>query len=466
MANEHLDHLLQVLADRDIDLGKDDVAWAFESSKTAGDACAWVDEYLYAPTLLSLDEFQIYNALPEKLGRQHLHSKSTAHQEDSRSFSDENVEDALKRLESSTASIEEQIKRLEIQKEALRQLKAQNESTNASVARRKEAHFRRQEKEKQQLDILVENLSDELRTRVLVAEKDASGILDGLVPFVNDTFGADDRLLSGFTKLLPRFQQTSDERVALQQADHWCRAVVSFQAAEVKRRIRAIYPVIYRPSSGHPIDSKQWELEEERSALEDAIESHAQGAHAYSEALGDFQTFLTQELSTMIPEKAGAQEKKRGSRDLRALINPQTGLREFLLGKGGPQKEDPADRLLRHLDIQLKGDRASDARNAFESVVNDRQKRLQEHYETTDRSILKSLTESLDPADTDLQNLLTSVYGYTGFNHVRLSDGTSEERIHSLEGAIDDAVKQLGDFDGDDIEGLEEKKDILIKKWS
>ncbi|KAF2237007.1 hypothetical protein EV356DRAFT_512281 [Viridothelium virens] len=525
MRIEQLEHLLQVLADRDIDLGRDDVAWAFESAKTTGDACAWVDEYLHAPTLLSPDEFQIYNTLPEKLQRQHLHSQSTAHQEDSRAFSDEDVQDALERLESSTASIEAQIKHLEIQKEALRQLKAQNETTDASVTRAREAHFKKQEKEKRQLDFSVEELSDELRTRIVVAEKDASGALNGLSPFVNDTFGADDHLLSGFTKLLPRFQQTFDNRVALQQTDHWCRAVVSFQAAKVKARIDALCPHVYSVQNGHPMDRKWLELEEERSALGgeletlkeeiipvlsmvvdhefrrpikeashgrqgefvksqgdwlsyiydslnymrcrlDAIESHAQGAHAYNQALKEFQTFLSQELSEMIPEKTGAQEKKRKSRDLRALVNPQTGLREFLLGRGAPQKEDPADRLLRHLDIQPKGDRAEHARNACESAVNDRQKRLQEHCETTDRSMLKSLAESLDLADTDLQNLLSSVYGYTEFNNARLSDRTSEERIHNLEGAIDKAVKKLGGFDEDDTEGLEQKKDILIKKWS
>lgn len=60
MKDGQLEHLLHVLADRDIDLGHDDVKWAFESSRTEQDACAWVDEYLHTPTLLSQDEFNVY----------------------------------------------------------------------------------------------------------------------------------------------------------------------------------------------------------------------------------------------------------------------------------------------------------------------------------------------------------------------------------------------------------------------
>ena len=57
MKHEKLDHLLQVLADRDIDLGRDDVQWTFESSRTEPHISAWVDEFLHPPTLLTQEEF-------------------------------------------------------------------------------------------------------------------------------------------------------------------------------------------------------------------------------------------------------------------------------------------------------------------------------------------------------------------------------------------------------------------------
>lgn len=56
MAPTELQHLLQVLNDRDIGLGHDDVAWAFQSWGTQNEAKGWVQEYLTPPTLLTKEE--------------------------------------------------------------------------------------------------------------------------------------------------------------------------------------------------------------------------------------------------------------------------------------------------------------------------------------------------------------------------------------------------------------------------
>jgi len=55
-----LRRLLDVLRQRDIPLGRDDVGWAFESAKTKDDIVKFVDEHLNHSTLLSKDELQLY----------------------------------------------------------------------------------------------------------------------------------------------------------------------------------------------------------------------------------------------------------------------------------------------------------------------------------------------------------------------------------------------------------------------
>lgn len=55
-----LRRLLDVLRQRDVPLGRDDVGWAFESAKTKDDIVAWVDQNLNNSTLLSKDELQLY----------------------------------------------------------------------------------------------------------------------------------------------------------------------------------------------------------------------------------------------------------------------------------------------------------------------------------------------------------------------------------------------------------------------
>lgn len=51
-----LTRLLRVLEDRNIQLGQDDVAWAFESSTTSSPITTWIQEYLSPDTLLTREE--------------------------------------------------------------------------------------------------------------------------------------------------------------------------------------------------------------------------------------------------------------------------------------------------------------------------------------------------------------------------------------------------------------------------
>ena len=50
MAPTELETLLQALRERDIDLGADDVAWAFEDKTAKEGASAWVNQYLQPST--------------------------------------------------------------------------------------------------------------------------------------------------------------------------------------------------------------------------------------------------------------------------------------------------------------------------------------------------------------------------------------------------------------------------------
>lgn len=57
---DHLEHLLTVLRDRQIPLGRDDVQWAFNAPNTKDMVVEWVEEYLGPDTLLSKEELDLY----------------------------------------------------------------------------------------------------------------------------------------------------------------------------------------------------------------------------------------------------------------------------------------------------------------------------------------------------------------------------------------------------------------------
>jgi hypothetical protein len=53
-----LANILSILEERDIALGSDDVAWAFERPETKKALTAWANEYLTSETLLTKDELE------------------------------------------------------------------------------------------------------------------------------------------------------------------------------------------------------------------------------------------------------------------------------------------------------------------------------------------------------------------------------------------------------------------------
>ena len=58
-ANASLNRLLAVLAERDIGLGYDDLAWLVESPGSTESMISWVHEYLGSATLLSPEELEL-----------------------------------------------------------------------------------------------------------------------------------------------------------------------------------------------------------------------------------------------------------------------------------------------------------------------------------------------------------------------------------------------------------------------
>jgi hypothetical protein len=108
--------LLSALYKRGIDLGTDDVNWAFESQKTKTELSTWIREYLDSSTLLTRDELDLYNAIQGKGTIDNAPSDTVPLQE----F---DIKDAIDSLKSSTATIEKHSKALEAQRGALLALK-------------------------------------------------------------------------------------------------------------------------------------------------------------------------------------------------------------------------------------------------------------------------------------------------------------------------------------------------------
>ncbi|GME59128.1 uncharacterized protein LTHEOB_9405 [Neofusicoccum parvum] len=149
--NDPLNRLLTVLRDRRIPLARDDVQWAFESVKTQDDAAAWVDEYLHNNTLLTKEELELYEALCEKDER----VKERTDLPEVQPIQDEDLRAAIESLETSTAAIDQQTKALEVQMDALLELRTQNAEPSNAVRRKLDDRKKKNVQEKGQLDFNI-----------------------------------------------------------------------------------------------------------------------------------------------------------------------------------------------------------------------------------------------------------------------------------------------------------------------
>jgi U3 small nucleolar ribonucleoprotein component len=125
--NDPKERLIDILRSRGISLGLDDIQWAFDSETTKRETVAWIEEYLNDSTLLSRDEFDLYNAIGDSAK---LELSSASH--DVVPLLDRDIKEAIAALKSSTSAIENHAKALEAQKEVLVQLQRGSRTSNST----------------------------------------------------------------------------------------------------------------------------------------------------------------------------------------------------------------------------------------------------------------------------------------------------------------------------------------------
>jgi hypothetical protein len=235
MASKELFHLLRILDDHDTGLGKEDVAWAFEPAKRA-ESEDWVKTYLNPATLLTKEEF----AFQDRFGEFTPQINSAA---SGRPLSDEEFEQAISSLESSTAAIDAQCQIMEAQKRALLDFKARNNKTGDDRFSRSESTKPQQKlaRDKAQLDLELGQLSSALHERLRSSMAQAETASTSLPSKVERLLEKDDRLLDGLQKVIPKLQTNSNDRESLDQISHLCQTFTILEGKAIRSQINATY---------------------------------------------------------------------------------------------------------------------------------------------------------------------------------------------------------------------------------
>ncbi|KAK5133818.1 hypothetical protein LTR08_007248 [Meristemomyces frigidus] len=499
MAAPHgLRHLIRVLDERDVRLGHDDVAWAFEGS-TRSEIETWVQEYLSPASLLTHEELTFHRKQPR-------HSRDQNTTSSGRPLSDTDFEAAITSLEASTAAIDKQCQLMELQKDALRNLKARRSRDNSTD----QAHSQRRKKltrEKAQLEFDVNELADSLSSALKSASKQSDVALDNLPPSVEKIFEKDDRLLDGLQTILPKLADVRPSQDTEAEVDRLCQALIALTAQEVRSRLDAAYRSAVSPHAPHENGndasaetqktSLQAELDELSSEIDSlatmAVDAHyrlpivreLQTAHAdselerakWSEYTLSALHFLTTRLEALADHhdhlhahRAALQTVKAALGDLLATATssssanqpPQSqapatpvarGLKPLRLVQAN-LSEDPTSHLLRHLDLRIPTDTTSHTpklATTLSRAVREREQRLTDLGRTTEQSLAALLAETLRGADADVGDLVGAVYAYSVFGGVGIVGEGVRAGVEGLEaevGGLGEEIRGLGEGGG------------------
>ena len=493
MASKELYHLLRVLDDRDLGLGRDDVAWAFDSPETKHKTEDWVHDYLQTPTLLTKEEHIFY----EKVGGHISHTSTLT---SSRPLSDEDFEQAIISLESSTAAIEEQCQRMEAQRQALLELKAGNSVSpeGRDASERQQAKATR---DQAQLNFEVDELADSLQSKLRQALKQTEAVNAGLPTMIEKVLEKDDRLLDGMQKVLPKLSGHGDDGARLAEVDKLCDALAVLEANAIRARIDTTYRShVSHSANGHAKDDSEQkgailaELEELGGEIDgllalvvenhyrnpitrdlknatvesegesarwstylaftlhyltgrlESLEEHSQHVRAHHAALSA--------LSATLDEMNNAPGRDRTkSETVPSATGQKPGLKPLRLVQANMSDSlDAASQLLRLFDIKASSTLdPAQLQHLLQEVKQTRQAKLRNITSSTDHAVTRQLAESLGKADVDVRHLLTAVYADTEYNERRLVDPGVQSGVDGLEDktrALGEQMRRL------DLEGL------------
>ncbi|KXT08008.1 hypothetical protein AC579_5975 [Pseudocercospora musae] len=514
MASTEMRHLVQVLADRNIELGEDDVAWAFEGSKTRKNATQWVQEYLQPPTLLTKEELAFYE-------RHGIDTKAHSG-ENGRPLSELELETAMDSLEQSTAALEKQCEMLEKQQLALKKLQSQTSGSNtatlgANLQQTKFAH------EKAKLDFDIDDLSSATTTLLRASMKQIESTIGGIPSNIDRLLEKDDRLLDGLQKLLPKLSDSASGIDEAEEVEQLCSTLSLLSIQEIHNRLDRVYKDAIVDFSRKRAPQKEFsdqqakqretlraELHElggeidglvgivvehqYRKSLKrgwmsarahtnvqkakwseytvaallylisrlDAIGEHIQRLHAHESTLRTISSTLDEALaSEQVKSSAQAPTSptpsKAESKGLKPLRLVQANISEA---------QDPAVTFLREHDIRVSENISIGKLMPILGIKSQEQReKLARLARSTETNIADSISQSMAKSHADLEELRSAVMAYSAYGSVRLVDSSVQTHMDELEHDTQRLGDEMRMLDIDAIaKTTRDKQEAVVKR--
>ncbi|CAN9102361.1 hypothetical protein CC77DRAFT_1038479 [Alternaria alternata] len=507
-------HLLNVVEERGLKVDLDNILLGFEDVKTKHEAAVWVEEYLHEDTLLSKEELELYQTLKKK-GLLHQYESEG---EPIRPILDHEIAAAIESLRSSTTAIEEQSKVLEAQKDALMKLKALDKP-NLDVEHARNERRRKEGQEKTRLDVSVDDVVASVTEQMDDAQREIDSDKSTLKSYLSERFTSDDQILSRLPKLVSQIvtePEVSEDEKSMEQ---WCKAIISFRAAEIKARVDTVFLTNALADSQNGLSEEaeanlkerkvalQAELEELHSEIASVAEmvveheirkpmtemkerkdrDRTQARTAWLNYVLSTLEYMGKRLSIINTGTQDTDEFQQALAHVQAAAAKRTPETQALAATPGLKRMNsstsaftpmvklkPTSTLelpvalqdaLRHAGISFSQDNIESLQDVLQQAQLERGKKLQDHYESTATSIHDGLAERSSKADTDLRAILSALYKHAPFQQASLMNPELDEQLKAMELELENKDRELLDAEGSELSLSDPKVRAFIGKY-
>ncbi|KAI8931181.1 hypothetical protein NX059_011532 [Plenodomus lindquistii] len=507
-------HLLNVLEERGLNVDLDKILLSFEDGETRQEAAAWVDEYLHDDTLLTKEELELYQTLRKK-GLLHQYESEG---EPVRPILDHELASAIESLQSSTAAIEEQCRVLEIQKDALAKLRALDKPS-VDVEHARSERRRKEGQEKARLDVSVDDVVMSIKEQLSDAQREIDSEKATLRNYLSERLSSDDQILSRLPGLVSKIVTESEISEDEKSIEQWCKAIISFRAAEMKARVDTVYLTsLTQSSSSGETATPDEELKERKAALQaemeelhseiasiaemvveheirkpmvetrdrnerdkvqartawlkyilstvefmgkrlDIVNDGTTSSDEFQQALAHVQEAAAKRMPAMPIAAPTPSIKRMGSNPM--AFTPMMKLKPSKAVDLPVTLQDA----LRYAGISLNHEHIQSLEDSLRETHLERDAKLKDHYESTATSTHDRLAERLSKADADLDVIMHALYRHAPFAQVHLTSAKVHEQLTVMEHELEQKDRDLIEAEGNELSLSDPKVGAFIAKY-
>lgn len=193
----------------------------------------------------------------------------------------------------------------------------------------------------------------------------------------------------------------------------------------------------------------------------DTVAKYTRDVDEYQQAFMHIRDAATARMPKPSDEASPSAARKRAPSGSKSIFSPALKL------KPTPSLDLPPalQQALRRANISYSKETIDVLLESVAQTQLEREKKLQNHYDSSSSAMQAALAERLSKADGELQSILKPLYSHTPFRQVHLTDPKLEEELTLMERELGEAEDQLLSAEANELSLSDPRVKAFIAKY-